>query len=107
MLRKIVVAAVLFALAGPVLADETPVLDQRQERQAERIRQGWQSGDLTRRETRQLLRGQKRLRAMEHRAGADGEFTTRERRRLQHQADVQSRHIYRQRHDAQTRGPRG
>jgi len=106
MFRKIVVAAALLAFAGPVLADETPVLDQRQERQAERIRQGWQSGDLTRQETRQLVQGQKRLRTMEHRAGSDGEFTAQERQRLQHQADVQSRHIYRQRHDNQTRGSR-
>jgi len=103
MFRKIVVAAALLALAGPVLADETPVLDQRQERQQDRIRDGWQSGALTRQETGQLVHGQQRLRAMEHRAGSDGQFTAQERARLQHQADVQSRQIYRQKHDRQGR----
>ncbi|MBS1201037.1 MAG: hypothetical protein H6R27_1715 [Proteobacteria bacterium] len=103
MFRKIIVAAALLALAGPALADETPVLDQRQERQQDRIRDGWQSGALTRQETGQLVQGQQRLRAMEHRAGSDGQFTARERARLQHQADVQSRHIYRQKHDRQGR----
>ena len=103
MFRKIVVAAALLALAGPVLADETPRLDQRQERQQDRIRDGWQSGELTRQETGQLVHGQQRLRAMEHRAASDGQFTTQERSRLQHQANVQSRQIYRQRHDKQVR----
>ena len=101
MFHKLIIAAALFALAGPALAD-TPVLDQRQERQAERIRQGWQQGDLTRQEAGRLVQGQKRLRVMEHRAGSDGQVTARERARLQHQASVQSRHIYRQRHDRQT-----
>jgi hypothetical protein len=104
MFRKIVVAAALLSLAGPVLADETPLLDQRQERQHDRIRDGWQGGALTRQEAGQLVRGQQRLRAMEHRAGSDGQFTTRERSRLQHQANVQSRQIYRQSHDKPGRG---
>ncbi len=101
MFNKPIIAATLLALAGPVLAD-TPILDQRQERQAERIRQGWQQGDLTRQEAGRLVQGQKRLRRMEHRAGSDGQVTAQERARLQHQANVQSRHIYRQRHDRQT-----
>jgi hypothetical protein len=102
MFNKLIVTAALLALSGPVLAD-TPVLDQRQERQAERIRQGWQQGDLTRHETARLVQGQKRLRRMEHRVESDGQVTTQERARLQHQASVQSRHIYRQRHDQQVR----
>ena len=40
---------------------------------------------------------------MEHRVGSDGQVTAQERARLQHQANVQSRHIYRQRHDQQVR----
>jgi hypothetical protein len=102
MFNKLIVTAALIALSGPVLAD-TPLLDQRQERQAERIRQGWQQGDLTRQEAARLVQGQKRLRRMEHRVKSDGQVTTQERARLQHQASVQSRHIYRQRHDQQVR----
>ena len=102
MFRKIIVAAALLGIAAPVLAD-TPQLDQREQRQAERIRSGWESGDLTRRETAGLVRDQAQLRRMEHRVKSDGQVTTRERARLHHQADVQSRHIYRQRHDGQSR----
>ena len=102
MFRKIALAAALLVAAGPVLAD-TPVLDQRQERQAERIQQGWHSGELTRREAAGLIRGQQQLRRMEYRAEADGQVTARERARLQHNANVQSRHIFRQKHDGQSR----
>jgi len=102
MFKKLIIAAALLAIAGPVLAD-TPVLDQRQDWQAERIRQGWQQGDLTRQEAARLVEGQKRLRRMEHRVESDGQVTAQERARLQHQANVQSRHIYRQRHDRQVR----
>lgn len=102
MFNKLIIAAALLAVAGPALAD-TPILDQRQDRQAERIRQGWQQGDLTRQEAARLVQGQRRLRAMEHRVEADGQVTSQERSRLQHQANVQSRHIYRQRHDRQGR----
>lgn len=103
MLKKIIVAAALVALAGPVLADETPLLDRRQDRQHDRIHQGVESGQLTRQETRQLVRGQQRLQTMEQRVKSDGQVTAQERSRLQHQADVQSRHIYRQKHDNQAR----
>lgn len=102
MFSKIALAAALLVAAGPVLAN-TPVLDQRQERQAERIQQGWQSGELTRGEAAGLIRGQQQLRRMEYRAKADGQVTPRERARLQHNANVQSRHIFRQKHDGQSR----
>jgi hypothetical protein len=90
-------------LATPALADGTPRLDQRQQNQAERIRQGVASGELTRAETRRLVNGQQHVRRLERRAKADGDVTLRERGRLEHAADVQSRRIYRQKHDAQDR----
>ena len=102
MLRNLVLVAALAIGAAPALAD-TPVLDQRQERQMERIQQGWQSGELTRREAAGLAKGQQQVRRMEHRAKADGTLTSRERARLQQQVNVQSRHIYRQKHDGQSR----
>ncbi len=90
-------------LATPSLAEGTPRLDQRQQNQAARIRQGVASGELTRAETRRLVHGQQHLRRLERRAKADGDVTARERARLEHAADVQSRRIYRQKHDAQDR----
>jgi hypothetical protein len=82
---------------------QTPRLDQRQANQAGRIRQGVQSGELTRAETRRLIHGQADLRRYERRAEADGEVTGRERARLHREADQQSRRIARQRHDRQDR----
>lgn len=103
MFKHIALAAALLVIAAPVYAD-TPVLDQRQAQQAQRIRQGVQSGELTRREAAGLKQGQVQLRRMEHRAKADGEVTARERARLQQKANVESRQITRQKHDRQSRG---
>jgi hypothetical protein len=102
MLKSLALAALAVALAGPIVAG-TPGLDQREHHQAQRIRQGVQSGELTRPETRRLVRGEAQLRRHEAIAKADGVVTARERARLQHEAHVESRRIYRQKHDAQSR----
>jgi hypothetical protein len=106
MLNKIgFFAAVLsgsMLVAGPIVA-ATPALDQREHNQAQRIRQGVKSGELTRPETRRLVRGEAQLRRHEAIAKSDGVVTARERARLRHEADIESRRIYRQKHDAQDR----
>jgi hypothetical protein len=106
MLKKIVlipaVLAAALTVAGPIFAG-TPGLDRREHNQAQRIRQGVASGELTRPETRRLVRGEARLQRHEAVAKADGVVTARERARLQHEASVESRRIHRQKHDAQDR----
>ena len=102
MLKKIAIAAAALMVAGPILAG-TPGLDRREHHQAQRIRQGVKSGELTRPESRRLIRGEYRLRANEAIAKSDGVVTARERARLQHEANVESRRIYRQKHDEQDR----
>lgn len=81
MFRKLALAATLMAITVPAFAD-TPRLDAREQNQRERIAQGIRSGELTRPETRRLVRGEVRL----HR-----------------HADRMSRRIYRQKHDIQSR----
>lgn len=88
-------------VAGPLLAG-TPVLHHREARQQARIAQGVRSGELTRPEARRLERGQVHLYRVEGAARADGVVTAGERVRLQRAADVQSRRIDVQKHDAQT-----
>lgn len=95
--------ALAMTFAGSVSAG-TPGLDQREHHQRERIHNGVASGELTRPETRRLAVGQAQLRVKEARAKSDGVVTTRERARLQREANQQSRRIYRQKHDAQSRG---
>jgi hypothetical protein len=102
MLKKITIAAAALMVAGPLLAG-TPVLDRHEHHQAQRIRQGIHSGELTRHESRRLIRGQYRLRAHEAIAKSDGVVTRHERASLRHQAHVQSRHIHGQKHDRQDR----
>ncbi len=84
-------------------ADNTPHLDKREHHQAHRIVNGVKSGDLTRPETRHLVKGQQQLRSLERHAKADGHVTARERARLEVAADRQSVRIYRQKHDGQQR----
>jgi len=81
----------------------TPRLDAREHNQRARIQDGRTSGELTRPEARRLAAGQVHLRRAEARAKSDGVVTGRERAHLQHEANQQSRRIYRQKHDAQAR----
>ena len=110
MFKRTLIAAVSGLLltsitAAAALADTgTPRLDRREHRQADRIRQGVRSGELTRPETRRLVAGEARLRFHEARAKQDGEVTRAERARLQAEANRMSARIYRQKHDDQTRG---
>lgn len=76
---------------------------QRNINQQSRIEQGVQSGQLTNKEASQLERVQARVDRAEARAGADGHVSAREQGRIQHQENVQSRHIYRDKHNNRTR----
>ena len=97
-----VIGIAALSLTTPVFAQETRA-DRRQDRQEQRIDRGVESGALTPRETRRLERGQQHLENVETRAQADGKITGREKARLEHAQDVQSKRIYKQKHDAQTR----
>lgn len=72
---------------------------QRDINQETRIEQGVQSGQLTNKEVSHLERGQARVNRAEARAGADGHVGQREQARIQHRENVQSRHIYRGKHN--------
>jgi hypothetical protein len=97
--------AVLAAAALPALAQttppETPRVDKREANQEARIQQGAASGELNGKETARLERGQAHVRTLEDKAKADGTVTNKERAQLHRAQDRQSKHIYRQKHDAQ------
>jgi hypothetical protein len=97
-----VIGIVTLAVAAPAFAQETRV-DRRQDRQEQRIDQGVKSGALTPRETGKLEQGQQHVEKLETRAQADGKVTAKEKARLEHAQDVQSKRIYKQKHDAQIR----
>lgn len=76
---------------------------QRNIKQQERIEQGVKSGELTNHEAAKLERGQARVDRKEARAGADGHVDAHEQVSIQHTEHRQSKRIYRQKHDAQSK----
>ena len=100
--KSFLLAAVALIATAPGLAG-TPRLDHRESNQANRIYNGVAHGELTRPEARRLTAGQVHLRRAEARAKSDGVVTAGERAHLRHEANQQSRRIYRQKHDAQNR----
>ena len=76
---------------------------QRNINQQNRIEQGVQSGQLTNKEASRLERGQARIDRAEARAGADGHISAGEQARIQHRENVQSRHIFRGKHNNRAR----
>jgi hypothetical protein len=100
----LLLAAPMMFLAHAVHAEDptaTPGVDKRQANQERRIQQGVNSGALNEREAARLQRGEKRIERMEERAKADGKVTPEERKRLQRAENIQSRKIYREKHDKQ------
>ncbi|HET7766691.1 MAG TPA: hypothetical protein VFK92_16520 [Burkholderiales bacterium] len=76
---------------------------QRDVNQQRRIEQGVKSGQLTNREVGRLENGQARDDRAEARAGANGHVGQREQQNVQKAENQQSKRIYRQKHDKQTR----
>ena len=95
----------LTALAGLAAAAASPAqagINQREAHQQERIARGVATGQLTARETYRLERQEGRIAAYVARSRADGGgLSARERVRIAHLQNRESRRIYRQRHDAQ------
>lgn len=79
-------------------------IDRREAMQENRIRQGVRSGEITRREARQLEAEQERIHEMERRATRDGHIDRREAAAIERAQDNASRHIRQERHDAERRG---
>lgn len=95
---------ILATIAALSLNAEAARNNNRERRQEARIAQGVKSGELTRKETRHLVKGQKKIDAYQKKAMADGEMSEKEKLHLEKMQDRQNRKIYRQKHDEQTRG---
>ena len=68
-------------------------VDRRQSKQRARIRDGWENGDLSRREVKALRKDQRRISRMERRFGEDDRYTKRERRKMTKALDRSSHRI--------------
>lgn len=79
------------------------VVNKRQNHQMHRIGQGVKNGELTARETRKVLNGERLINRYEQKARSDGSINGQEFRTLQRMQNEQSRYIYKQKHDSQDR----
>ena len=105
-MNKTLVAAAVLALsafAASAAGTDTPRIDKRQANQEQRIDSGLSSGELTKPEARRLTHQENRINKAEDKAKADGVVTAQEKKRLTKAQNKTSRHIYRQKHDAQAR----
>jgi len=80
--------------------DKTPVVDQREKNQEQRIEQGVKSGELTPAETHRLEKQQGKIKADELVAKSDGKVTPAERQKLRREQNRASKTIYRKKHNA-------
>jgi hypothetical protein len=103
MTLTIVAAALLTVGVADARGTPDPGVNARQHNQRARVQQGVRSGELTRRETRQVAEGQRDIRQLERAYKSDGTLTGAERRDLHHEQNQASREIYQQKHDAQER----
>ncbi len=81
-----------------------PAVNARQREQQRRIRQGVQSGELTKPETKSLENEQRAIRTEEKQFKADGKLTPAERQKLHTDLNAASRDIHAEKHDAEVRG---
>lgn len=103
-MKKILLAVsgMTLLMTGMAFAQaETPVIDQRQTNQEQRIDQGIASGQLNEREANRLNKQQEHVNKMEDRAKSDGVMTKKERARIGAAQNRASRHIAREKHDRQ------
>lgn len=90
--------AALCTVAAAIPAEAR--INQRQDRQEQRIKHGVKSGVLTKRETARLAKQQASIARYEARSRADGPgLTPQERLRIEQKQDRASKTIYRQKHD--------
>ena len=100
----LLIAGSTFAFAQDTPTDQnpktkTPVINQRQHNQRGRIRQGVKSGELTKGEAAKLHSDQKAIRTEKQMAKEDGKVTPKERAKIRHDQNKESRKIYRLKHN--------
>jgi len=100
---KPISAALFSSLVFGNLLFAQGTINQRERHQQRRIADGIRDGELTQNEARKLEKEQWKIHEAEAKAKADGELTAKERAKIQKRQDKASHHIYREKHDKQTR----
>ena len=106
-MKRSTMIAILVGVCAMVSAayaqDKTPVVDQREQHQQQRIEQGVKSGELTNGETLRLEKQQAKIKTDEMKMKSDGKVTPRERAKLKREQNRASRNIYRKKHNVRNK----
>jgi len=105
--KALLIAPMLGLLAMPVLASHDSgysKFDRRLDRQSERIEQGVQSGELTRKEAKVLWKQHRKITKAKDKFLRDGDISRKERRVMKNKLDKASDTIYALKHNDKTRG---
>jgi hypothetical protein len=86
------------------LSNADAQIKHRAQNQHRRVRHGVKSGELTRAETRNLVKDQRELHQDVRLAKSDGRVTAGERKIIKKEARKESREIYRKKHNNRDRG---
>ena len=101
-MKKILIASLaLIATTGASFAHDTRSIDRTQAKQLHEIERGRYTGQLTRREYRDLQAEQSYIQRLESNAKADGYVTKREARAIREAQKGAEKHIYAEEHDNQ------
>ena len=103
-MKTLLALVAALALAVPAAAAPgDPLGADREARQQDRLRDGVQSGALTRGEAHRARNDQRHVDRLQRRARHDGTVTKKEARQIDRAQDRASRRLHRQKHDGQTR----
>ncbi len=98
-MKKTMLIGVLMLSGMLTMAQTTTGVNNTQKNQVKRIAHGVASGDLTRKETHQLVHQQRQIQRQKRMAKADGVITRRERMRLSYSQSKANANIYRKKHN--------
>jgi hypothetical protein len=96
------IPAVLLIALQTYAQTATPGVTEKQVNQHQRIKEGRQSGELTKKEARRLRAREAKIQRNKRIAKSDGVVTKQERKKIHREQRRTSRAIYRQKHDAQS-----
>mgnify|MGYP003513967967 CR=1 FL=1 len=98
-MKTIMLAALAAVLTSAAAQADTPKLDNRQDRQVNRILNGVDSNQLSSREAAKLLKGQLQVRKLEDQFKSNGNLSNFERGVLRDSLDRQSNRIFNKKHN--------
>lgn len=103
-MKKLIILGAFILTAGLLNAQtQTKKVNQRQKNQTTRIAKGAKSGELTKKETKQLARQQRDIRKTKRNAKVDGVVTRKERAVIHQKQNAANRNIKRKKNNSRSR----